>query len=297
MSADRIDIDVTLVRRLISTQFANWAHLPIRPCEPGGWDNRTFHLGDHMSVRLPSAERYVAQVEKEHRWLPYLAPLLPLPIPVPLALGAPDGDYPWPWSVYRWLEGETASPDRVQDLRSFAVDLARFLTALQRIDATDGPLAGPHNFFRGGALATYDGQTRKAIEALDDELDTDAVTAVWETALASTWSRAPVWIHGDVAAGNLLVEKGSLCAVIDFGSCGIGDPACDLAIAWNLFGVESREAMRAALPLDRATWARGRGWALWKALITWAARIDDSLEAPRTRRIIDDVLADHRRGA
>ena len=297
MSADRIDIDVTLVRRLISTQFANWAHLPIRPCEPGGWDNRTFHLGDHMSVRLPSAERYVAQVEKEHRWLPYLAPLLPLPIPVPLALGAPDGDYPWPWSVYRWLEGETASPDRVQDLRSFAVDLARFLTALQRIDATDGPLAGPHNFFRGGALATYDGQTRKAIEALDDELDTDAVTAGWETALASTWSRAPVWIHGDVAAGNLLVEKGSLCAVIDFGSCGIGDPACDLAIAWTLFGGESREALRAALPLDRATWARGRGWALWKALITWAARIDDSLEAPRARRIIDEVLADHRRGA
>ena len=297
MSADRIDIDVTLVRRLISTQFANWAHLPIRPCEPGGWDNRTFHLGDHMSVRLPSAERYVAQVEKEHRWLPCLAPLLPLPIPVPLALGAPDGDYPWPWSVYRWLEGETASPDRVQDLRSFAVDLARFLTALQRIDATDGPLAGPHNFFRGGALATYDGQTRKAIEALDDELDTDAVTAVWETALASTWSRAPVWIHGDVAVGNLLVEKGSLCAVIDFGSCGIGDPACDLAIAWTLFGGESREALRAALPLDRATWARGRGWALWKALITWAARIDDSLEAPRARRIIDEVLADHRRGA
>jgi aminoglycoside phosphotransferase (APT) family kinase protein len=250
-----------------------------------------------MSVRLPSAERYVAQVEKEHRWLPYLAPLLPLPIPVPLALGAPDGDYPWPWSVYRWLDGETASPDRVQDLRSFAIDLARFLTALQRIDATDGPLAGPHNFFRGGALATYDGQTRKAIEALDDELDTDAVTAVWETALASTWSRAPVWIHGDVATGNLLVEKGSLCAVIDFGSCGIGDPACDLAIAWTLFGGESREALRAALPLDRATWARGRGWALWKALITWAARIDDSLEAPRARRIIDEVLADHRRGA
>jgi aminoglycoside phosphotransferase (APT) family kinase protein len=295
MSADRIDIDVTLVRRLISTQFANWAHLPIRPCEPGGWDNRTFHLGDHMSVRMPSASRYRAQVEKEHRWLPYLAPLLPLPIPVPLALGAPDGDYPWPWSVYRWLEGETASPDRVRDLRSFAVDLARFLAALQRIDATDGPLAGKHNFFRGGALATYDGQTRKAIEALDGEVDTDAVTAVWETALASTWSRAPVWIHGDVAAGNLLVENGSLCAVIDFGCCGIGDPACDLAIAWNLFGVESREAMRAALPLDRATWARGRGWALWKALITWAARIDDSLEAPRARRIIDEVLADHRR--
>jgi aminoglycoside phosphotransferase (APT) family kinase protein len=153
------------------------------------------------------------------------------------------------------------------------------------------------NFFRGGPLATYDGETRQAIETLDDELDTAAVTAVWETALATTWSRAPVWVHGDVAVGNLLVEKGRLSAVIDFGSCGVGDPACDLAIAWDLLGGESREAFRATLPLDRATWARGRGWALWKALITWVAHLDPSLEASRARRIIEEVLADHRHAA
>src|SRR4051794_17782477 len=165
MSADRIAIDVALVRRLINTQFPSWANHPIRPCEPGGWDNRTFRLGDHMTVRLPSAERYVLQVEKEHRWLPNLAPLLPFPIPVPLALGAPDGDYPWSWSIYRWLNGETASRERVADLPRFAVELAQFLSALQRIDVTGGPPPGPHNFYRGGPLATYDQETRAAIES------------------------------------------------------------------------------------------------------------------------------------
>jgi aminoglycoside phosphotransferase (APT) family kinase protein len=295
MSADRIDVDVVLVRRLISTQFPQWADRPIRRCEPGGWDNRTFHLGDDMTVRLPSAERYVAQVEKEHCWLPKLAPLLPLPIPAPLALGAPNADYPWPWSVYRWLNGETASPASIADLPRFAVDLAQFLIALQRIDVTDGPLPGAHNFLRGGPLATYDEETRRAIETLTGKLDTTAVTSVWNEALASTWSRGPVWVHGDVAPGNLLVENGRLAAVIDFGSCCVGDPACDLAIAWGLLGGESREAFRAALPLDRATWARGRGWALWKALITWAFHPDNSLEARRAHEVVDEVLADYRR--
>jgi aminoglycoside phosphotransferase (APT) family kinase protein len=293
MSADRMDIDVALVRRLIRTQFPRWAELSIRPCEPGGWDNRTFLLGDQMTVRLPSAERYVLQVQKEQDWLPKLAPQLPLPIPVPLALGAPDGDYPWPWSVYRWLKGETVSPERVANLPKFAVELAKFLNALQQIEVSGGPLPGPHNFFRGGPVASYDKETRQAIATLGEQLDAAAVTAVWEAALETTWSRAPVWIHGDVAAGNLLVEDSRLSAVIDFGSCGVGDPACDLAIAWGLLGGESRVAFRAALPLDRATWARGRGWALWKALITWVA---NPLQAPSARTIIDEVVADHRRG-
>jgi len=292
-----MDIDVALVRQLISAQFPRWAQLSIRPCEPGGWDNRTFHLGDQMVVRLPSAERYVPQVEKEQHWLPKLAPQLPLPIPVPLALGAPDRDFPWPWSVYGWLNGETARPERIADLPRFAVELAQFLLALQRIEVAGGPAPGPHNFYRGGPLATYDEETRQAIATLDEHLDTAAVTAVWEEALDSTWLGAPVWIHGDVAAGNLLVEKGRLAAVIDFGSCGVGDPACDLAIAWSFLHGKSRDALRAALPLDRATWERGRGWALWKALITWLAHFDQPFEAACARRIIDDVLAEHSRGA
>jgi aminoglycoside phosphotransferase (APT) family kinase protein len=294
MHPDKFPIDESLVSRLVATQFPEWAHLPIRPVDFGGWDNRTFHLGEQMTVRLPSAAAYVLQVEKEQRWLPQLAPHLPLPIPVPLAMGQPGDGYPWHWSIYRWLEGEIATIEGITDLRQFAVALADFLVALYQIDPTGGPVPGPHNFFRGGPLTVYDGETRQAIAALEGRIDTDAATAVWEEALAATWRGSPVWVHGDVAAGNLLVEQGRLSAVIDFGSSGVGDPACDLAIAWTLFTGESRETFRTALPLDDATWARGRAWTLWKALITLAALPGtDARATSASRRIIDDVLADH----
>lgn len=290
------EIDVDLVRQLIATQFPEWADLPIKPVALSGWDNRTFHLGDTMTVRLPSAARYAPQVEKEHRWLPVLAPWLPLPIPVPLAMGNPSGDYPWNWSVYRWLDGETATKDRVADLPRFATELARFLVALQRIDAADGPAAGPHNFFRGGPLTTYDAETKRAIAALTGTIDADAANEVWDLGLAAPWGDAPMWLHGDVSAGNLLVERGRLSAVIDFGCMGVGDPACDLAIAWTLFEGESREAFRAALGIDCGTWARGRCWALWKGLITLAPWPDtDGVAARESRRVIAAVLADHRK--
>lgn len=295
MHAEKVNINVSLVRRLVATQFPQWAGLPVKPVEFDGWDNRTFRLGKDMTVRLPSAEAYTLQVEKEHQWLPRLAPLLPLPIPVPLAMGVPADGYPWHWSVYRWIEGEISTIERIADLRRFATSLAQFLVALQRIDDTGGPPPGAHNFYRGGPLTTYDGETRQAIAVLDGEIDTDAVTAVWETALAATWHGSPVWFHGDVAAGNLLVKRGRLSAVIDFGTSGVGDPACDLAIAWTLFEGESREAFRAALPLDNATWARGRGWTLWKALITVAELPGTNLlEARKPRHIIAEVLADHK---
>ncbi len=295
--ADEVDINVSLVRRLVVTQFPQWADLPIKPVEFGGWDNRTFHLGEEMTVRLPSGSWYALQVEKEQEWLPKLAPLLPLPIPVPLAKGKPAGGYPWHWSVYRWIEGEAASTGRIADLREFATELARFLSALQRIDPTGGPPPGRHNFFRGGPLAVYDAETRQAIAALDGEIDTGAASAVWEVALKPTWRGSPVWFHGDISVGNLLVKEGRLSAVIDFGTSGVGDPACDLAIAWTLFKEESRNAFRAALQLDDATWARGRGWTLWKALITLAEhKIPTPLEAVKARRVLDEVLADHQHG-
>jgi len=296
LRANELDIDTSLVRRLISAQFPQWVDLPVEPVEVDGWDNRTFHLGKHMSVRLPSAERYAAQVEKEHRWLPELAPFLPLQIPVPLAKGVPCEDYPYPWSVYRWLEGETATIGRIEDLREFASALAGFLTALYRIDPKDGPSPGPHNFFRGGPLTVYEAETRRALGALDGKIDTGAVRAVWETALDAAWHGSPVWFHGDVAWGNLLVNEGRLSAVIDFGTSGVGDPSCDLAIAWTFFGRESREAFRAALGLDEATWARGRGWTLWKALITLADNTNTNpAKAEEARDVIDEVLADHDR--
>jgi aminoglycoside phosphotransferase (APT) family kinase protein len=211
-------------------------------------------------------------------------------------MGVPAFGYPWHWSIYRWLEGETATIERIADLRQFALALAEFLIALQRIDPTGGPPPGPHNFYRGGSLAVYNGETRQAIAALAGVLDIDTASAVWETSLKAVWHGSPVWLHGDVSAGNLLVTKGRLSAVIDFGSSGVGDPACDLVIAWTLFSGESRETFRAALPLDRDTWSRARGWALWKALMTLAARKDDhSLEAEKARQVVDAVLAEHRR--
>jgi aminoglycoside phosphotransferase (APT) family kinase protein len=288
-----VRLDRALVRRLVTTQFPQWANLPIKLVEPGGWDNRTFHLGDHMTVRLPSAAAYALQVMKEHYWLPRLQPHLPLPIPVPLAMGLPAEDYPWHWSVYRWLDGAPALVERIADLREFAVTLAEFLGALQSIDAAGGPRPGPHNFFRGGSLTVYHEETAEALADLEARVDADKLIAVWQEALAATWRGSPVWVHGDVSSGNLLVQKGRLSAVIDFGSSGVGDPACDLTIAWTLLDGESRQAFRSALPTDDATWARGRGWAIWKALITLAKRDSSGLEAVQVRRVIAEVLADH----
>lgn len=291
---DKVYIDVSLVCRLIVAQFPQWESLPIKPIKVGGWDNRTFHLGEHMTVRLPSAACYAPQVEKEHRWLPKLAPYLPLAIPVPLAMGKPVEGYPWHWSIYKWLDGETASVENIADLCQFAIALAEFLNVLQKIDATGGPMAGPHNFYRGRPLSTYDAEARQAISILGDEIDTELVTRVWDTALASAWQGLPVWVHGDISISNLLVEKGQMSAVIDFGSMGIGDPACDLVIAWTLFKGESRDAFRAELSLDNATWARARGWALWKALIV-CARLPGTnpLEIENSKRILGEVLADY----
>ena len=289
-------VDDSLVRRLVAAQFPQWADLAVRPIARSGWDNRSFHLGEHMIVRLPSALDYAIQVEKENWWLPRLAPVLPLPIPVPLAMGEPARGYPWRWSIYRWLEGETATPERIADLCDFARTLAQFLIDLQRIDPTDGPAPGAHNFYRGGSLATYDVETRQALVVLKGTIDVDAAAEIWGAALATSWNRSPVWIHGDVGAGNLLVQDGQLSAVIDFGACGIGDPACDLAIAWTLFRGESREVFRAMLPLDAGTWTRGRAWTLWKALIVAAGLCDanpfDVQDAPPLR-LINEVLADH----
>jgi len=267
---DRLDITAPLVAGLVARQFPHWAHLPVRPVPWNGWDNATFLLGDAMTVRLPTAERYKAAVEKEQLWLPRLAPLLPLPIPAPISEGRPDATYPFAWSINRFIPGETTARERIGDLVAYASDLAGFLKALHRIDARVGPRAGPHNFHRGGDLAVYDAETRRCIARLGERIDGAAATACWETALASHWTETPVWVHGDIAVGNLLVAEGKLRAVIDWGTSGVGDPASDLVIAWTFFDGESRAAFRDALSLDADSWARARGWALWKALLVTA---------------------------
>ena len=288
---NRDDITVDLVRTLVAEQFPRWAALPIRRVQPEGWDNRSFRLGDELSLRLPSAEGYVAQVEKEHRWLPWLRPRLPLLIPKPVARGGPGCGYPWPWSVYRWIEGEPVQTASGVDQEMLARDLAAFLQALHRVDASEGPPPGAHSFHRGGDLRIYDGETRSALAVLDDVIDTDAAKDLWERALPSRWPRSPVWVHGDVATSNLLVRDGRMAAVIDFGCSAVGDPACDLVIAWTHFSGD-REAFRSGMPLDKETWARARAWALWKALI-WLAR-DRAAAVPIAPALIATLLADEK---
>lgn len=287
----RLTINTALVQRLIATQFPQWATLLVKPVAVGGWDNRTFHLGEDMLVRLPSAACYAAKVEKEQKWLPRLAPFLPLPIPEPLAMGRPGEEYLWQWSIYRWIEGETAAASPILEMCEFASTLAHFLTALQHIDPREGPPAGAHNFYRGGSLSIYDRETRRAIAILKDKIDGHAATLVWEEALATSWQRAPVWVHGDISPGNLLVRDGKLSAVIDFGGLAVGDPACDLAIAWTFFRDKSREVFRKTLALDARTWARGKAWALWKALIVAAGLCEtNSVEAVSAWKALREIL-------
>ncbi|MHC3818238.1 aminoglycoside phosphotransferase family protein [Streptomyces sp. DT9] len=292
----RAGIDAALVQRLIDAQFPHWSGLPVAPVAVDGWDNRTYRLGDAMTVRLPTAAGYVPAVEKEHHWLPRLAPSLPVAVPPVLALGAPGEGYPYPWSVRRWLRGETAALDRIDGVPRFARSVADFLLALQRCDATDGPAAGEHSWYRGASPAHYDAETRRCLSALEGHVDTDRARAVWEAALAAPRRGEPVWFHGDIASGNLLVEGGELTAVIDFGTSGVGDPACDLVIAWGLFSGESREAFRQAVGQDASTWARARGWSLWKSLLNLTGYIGtDPVGAAHELRVIDAVLEDHER--
>jgi aminoglycoside phosphotransferase (APT) family kinase protein len=292
----REQIDAALAAELVAEQFPQWAHLPVVPVEFGGWDNRTFRLGDTMTVRLPSAAAYVGSVEKELTWLPRLAPALPYPIPVPIAGGAPSARYPWPWSIRRWIEGSPAATATIADPVVFAEQLAGFLRALWSVDPKDGPPLGEENFNRGGDLAAYDEETRRASVLLADVVDPRSVTTLWEAALAARWVGPPVWFHGDVAPGNLLLDdSGELAAVIDFGQFGVGDPACDLAIAWTLLRGRAREAFRTAVAVDEPTWVRGRGWALWKALSTIMAGdagvyfIEQSYDVLRELRVVPPV--------
>lgn len=288
--ADEVDIDASLVRRLLGAQFPQWADLPVTRVEFAGTSNAMYRLGEDMVVRLPRLEGAADDVAKEHRWLPRLAPPLPIAIPVPLGQGTPAEGYPWPWSVYRWLDGETpvigrhlAEPDLL------ARQLADFIRALQRIDPTDGPAA-----YRGEPLAMRDAATRDAMAQLGGIVDTGAATAVWDAALgAPTWPGPPVWIHADLQPGNLLIVRGQLGAVIDFGCAGVGDPAVDLIAAWYLMPADARRVFRDALGADDAAWARGRGWALSIALIELGYYRDRNLRmATIARHVIDELLAE-----
>ncbi|MFG2998521.1 aminoglycoside phosphotransferase family protein [Streptomyces sp. NPDC048340] len=260
MHADELDIDEPLVRRLIASQFPQWAALPVSAVASAGTDNAMYRLGEDMAVRLPRVPGSARQVDKEQRWLPRLGPHLPMAVPVPLGLGVPGAEFGLPWSVYGWLDGANLYDEPLTELAGAAVELGGFVAALRKVDATGGPAS-----YRGGPVATRDADVREAIRALgaDGTVDADLATGAWESVLRlPQWQGDPVWVHSDLLPGNILADRGRLSAVIDFGALGVGDPAVDVMAAWTLFTAETRGLFREAAEVDDDTWARGRGWAL-----------------------------------
>jgi len=289
MHEDELDVEIPLVRLLVAAQFPEWADLPLERVLPAGTDNAIFRLGDDMSLRLPRIEWARGQPEQEHEWLPRLAPHLSLPVPRPLALGEPGEGYPHPWAVHTWLVGRQATPERL-DLTRAAAELAGLVTALHGIDTTHAPWAR-----RGRPLLTQDDATRRSIAKLHGLVDTVALTDAWDAALAAPpWDGPPLWVHGDLDSRNLLAHAGRLSGVLDWSCMGVGDPACDVALAWKLFSGESREVFRAGIAVDDATWARARGWVVSQAVnaLSYYTLANNAVLVLEARRWLSEVLAD-----
>jgi aminoglycoside phosphotransferase (APT) family kinase protein len=257
MHADELEIGDALVQRLLAAQFPAWADLPLRRVEPSGTVNAIFRLGDQLAVRLPRRDGPTVPGSKEFDWLPKLGPLLPVEVPLPLAQGRPGDEYPWFWEIHTWLEGETvpvAEIDAIQGAR----DLAALIGTMQQLDPAGAPRG------RGVSLAERDEEIRYWLAQFDGD---PIVTAEWERALAAPpWDGPPVWHHGDLDVRNWLVRDGRISGVIDWGAMGVGDPACDVMVAWKLHSPAARDAFREALPTDDATWERARGWVLSQAV-------------------------------
>lgn len=284
---------LAFVKDLVNKQFPEYQGLDIRPIETQGHDHHTFHLGDRLLLRMPTAAGYAPQILKEAAWLPFLKNHLSITIPGPLHLGKPTKDYPWHWSISIFIPGKslnklTLSAHQKSDLAS---DLAHFLKALHKAPTSGAPLGGSHNYYRGCGLAVYDTELKQALLALTHVCDTSRILTIWEKALQSTWQKPPVWVHGDLSPGNLLLLDGKLNAVIDFGCMAIGDPACDLVMAWTFFDDPSRKLFQETVNLDPHTWTRAQAWTLWKACIQLSELKDLSSATAQTHQhIIQKIL-------
>ena len=266
MHDEEVEVDASVVARLLAAQAPELAHLPLNRIEAWGTDHAIFRLGEDLSVRVPKIGWAAKQGLKEERWLGVLAQQLPVEVPVPVLVGEPGFGYPFEWYVSPWLDGVNPSPDGPTDQIQLARDLAAFVHALQAVDATGAP--EPKGGRRGGPLVDADPFTRERAEDLRGEVDVDALVAVWDAGLsAPVWDGPPLWAHGDLSDGNLLVQDGRLSGVIDWGSSIAGDPAVELMAAWNLFDEPARAVYREALGfVDDAMWVRGRAWAVSAAI-------------------------------
>lgn len=287
--------DSALAHALVAEQFPAWSNLPVSRAGAPSTDNDIYRLGDHMAVRLPRRASATVSIGKEHAWLPRLAPALPTPIPLPIARGEPAAGYPYSWGVVQWLGGAPPGPAD-QASERLAQDLARFVAALHAVDPADGPRFGPHNHWRGAPLKGFDPEMRRRFQQLDDLSDIAAIAAAWDQGLAAEPSSdPPVWIHGDLKSTNLLSSNGALTGVLDWSLAGLGDPACDLALAWTLFDAQARPAFRDAIGADPAAWARARAWALVEGVFALSYYRNSNADLAKSgREVIDRVLGDHR---
>ncbi|WP_326657164.1 aminoglycoside phosphotransferase family protein [Streptomyces sp. NBC_00385] len=294
MHADEPETDDALVRRLITAQFPRWSGLPVERVGAAGTANAMYRLGADLVVRLPRTAGSAEDTAKEHHWLPRLAPSLPVAIPAPLGAGVPGEGYPYPWSVYGWLDGSCPTVGDTAEAAPLAQDLARFVTALHRVDPTGGPPS-----YRSEPPAARDRAVRKALADLTTEIDTAAAVEIWRTSLrVPAPAGPPVWIHADLQPGNMLTADGRLTAVIDFGCLGLGDAAVDLIAAWYVLPAGARDTFRAAAEADDAAWARGIGWALSIALMELQYyRETNAFMADTARHVIAEILADQRQRA
>lgn len=289
MPAAEVDIDADLVRALLRDQHPDLADLELREVA-FGWDNVVFRLGDDLAVRIPRRHLAATLIEHEQRWLPVLAPTLPLPVPAPVRIGRPALGYPWSWSVVPWMTGGEAATNPPADPYAAATTLGTFLRALHR----PAPDDAPRNPYRGIPLAERHDLTVAAIAALAGSVDTAVVRARWDELVGTPpWTGPPLWLHGDLHPANLLVRDGRLAGVIDFGDLTSGDPATDLMVAWALLPRDAHAAFRAAAgDVDAATWRRARGWALAHAVACLASSADNPIIAGIGRRGLTAVLAD-----
>ena len=292
MHDDEVETDAALVARLVAAQFPEWASLPVEPVASSGTDNAMYRLGAHRSVRVPRVRWAVAPLEREFAWLPRIAPSLPYPVPVPLALGEPGEGCPWPWTVCRWVEGTHPVAGAVEHADRLAADVAAFVRAMRSLD-TEG---APHTAWPR-PLHEEDDLVRTNLATLREELEpvrADLV-AVWDEALAAARATTLTWIHGDLTPGNLLLRDGRLAGVLDFGAMGVGDPASDLRVAWNLLPPDARVVFRREVGADDATWARARGWVLLQALaqLAYFGGRNPTLVAS-ARHVIAELVAERR---
>lgn len=291
MHEGQYEVTEDLVHQLLREQSPEFSSLPLRQVNSTGTDNALFRLGPDMLVRMPIIDWAVAAVAKEHEWLPCLAPHVSVEISTPIALGAPGHGYPCRWSIYTWCEGANPIVGSLTKPLELAADLAAFLTSMHGISTIDAPLAE-----RGLPLSERDEQTCACITALESSMQTREILEIWRSGLdLPKWDGPNLWVHGDLSAGNVLLQEGRLCAVIDFGSMGVGDPAADLIIAWNLLPRLARSEFRSRTGVDESTWLRGRALALSIALIQLPYYAQTNLAlAENARYVIGEILADYR---